>query len=148
MEQKTKTQHIQKQQTKKESKFKQFIKKYWAIILAALFMIMWMSKCSSSCSANRKVNYQTHVIDSLKVVNDTLRNSLNFYTALYQAESKHNDNFKSVAVGNQTELYTKINDLDKDIAIRDEEIKNLKSQINALKKENNELKSELENLKQ
>lgn len=144
MEQKTKTQNIQKQQIKKESKFKQFIKKYWAIILAALFMLMWMSKCSSSCSANRKVNYQTHVIDSLKVVNDTLRNSLNFYTALYQAESKHNDNFKSVAVGNQTELYTKINNLEIAIEAKDEEIKNLKQQINALKKENNELKTKLD----
>lgn len=144
MEQKTKTQNIQKQQAKKESKFKQFIKKYWAIILAALFMMMWMSKCSSSCSANRKVNYQTHVIDSLKVVNDTLRNSLNFYTALYQAESKHNDNFKSVAVGNQTELYTKINDLEMAIEAKDEEIKNLKQQMNVLKKENNELKTKLD----
>lgn len=148
MEQKTKTQHIQKQQINKESKFKQFIKKYWAIILAALFMLMWMSKCSSSCSANRKVNYQTQVIDSLNVVNDALCDSLNFYTALYQKESKHNDDFRSVAVGNQNELYTKITDLENNIAARDEEIKNLKSQINALKKENKELKSELENLRQ
>ena len=148
MEQKTKTQHIQKQQIKKESKFKQFIKKYWAIILAVLFMLMWMSKCSSSCSANRKVNYQTQVIDSLNVVNDALCDSLNFYTALYQKESKHNDDFRSVAVGNQNELYTKITDLEIAIEVKDEEIKNLKSQINALKKENKELKSELENLRQ
>ena len=144
MEQKTNTQNIQKQQTKKESKFKQFIKKYWAIILAALFMMMWMSKCSSSCSANRTVNHQTQVIDSLKAVNDALGDSLNLYTVKYQAESKHNDNFRSVAVGNQNELYAKITDLENHIAARDEEIKNLKSQMNALKKENNELKKELD----
>ena len=129
----------------KDNTLIQFIKKNWAILLAVLFMLMWMNKCSSSCSSERKVNKQTIMIDSLTTLNDTLYNALNYYMALYQMESKHNDNFKSVAVGNQNELFDKITGLEKDIKVKDEEIKHLKQQLDVLKKDNDELLKQIIN---
>jgi flagellar motility protein MotE (MotC chaperone) len=133
-----------KTEKKTNTKKSGFFKKYWHIILICLFFLLWMSKCSQSCSRGHEINSQSQVIDSLSKVNDTLKNSLNYYTTLYQVETKHNDNFTSIAVGNQTELYNQINQLEKENQAKQEEINNLKSQINVLHKEIKELKEQIE----
>lgn len=116
-----------------------FFKKYWQIILICVLGLFGMSKCTTSCNRQSTIDSQVHYIDSITACNDSLRESLNYYTAMYELESKHNDNFTNIAVGNQNELYAKITALEKDN-------ESLVAKSNALAKENKDLKSKINEL--
>lgn len=135
---------MEQKQVKKDN----FFKKNWHIIVICVLLMFSMSQCMKRCSKNTTIQTQTQAIDSITKQNDTLKNSLNYYTALYQAETKHNDNFTNIAVGNQNELYNKITSLESENEAKQKEIENLRSQLNTVKKENKELKEQLQNINQ
>lgn len=135
---------MEQKQVKKES----FLRKNWHLIVIGILLFFGMSQCTSRCSHKQNESIQSQTIDSITKQNDTLKNSLNYYTALYQMETKHNDNFTNIAVGNQNELYNKITSLESENENKQKEIENLRSQLNAIKKENKEFKEQLQNINQ
>lgn len=125
-----KKQNIKKTKpTKKEN----FFKKNWHIIVISVLLLFSMSQCMKRCSKNTTIQTQTQTIDSITKQNDTLKNSLNYYTALFESEKNHNSNFASIATGNQAELYSKINALENKNA-------ELEKKIQKLEKENKSLR--------
>lgn len=128
--------NIKKKPTQKEN----FFKKNWQIILIVVLLAFGMSQCAKSCNRKTNIKYQNFtltqkdsVINSLELKIDTLKNSVQYYTALFESEKNHNSNFASIATGNQTELYSKIN------ALESKNIE-LEKKIQKLEKENKALK--------
>lgn len=116
------TQKQNNKQTKKVVKKEGFLKKYWHIIVICLLFVFAMSQCTRSCTRNSKIKTQNieiqkrdSTINSLTLEIDTLKNNLNYYTALYNSERSHNSNFASIATGNQNELYNQMNELNNQI---------------------------------
>lgn len=135
-----------KQQKTKEG----FFKRYWHIIVIIVLLLFAMSQCTKSCSRNQKISGQNKemlakdsIIDNLSLQVDTLKNSLNYYVALYNAERSHNSDFTSIATGNQNELYTQITDLNAKIVSLQNESIVLNNKIKSLNKENGVLKDSL-----
>ena len=77
------------------------------------------------------------IINVLNVEIDTLKNGLNYYTALYNSEKSHNSNFANIATGNQAELYNKINELEATVSRLQNENKSLRKKISELEEKEN-----------
>lgn len=130
----------------KQNNKKNWIQRNWSIILMCLFLVFGMSQCMSRCSKNGKINMQEttitqkdSIIDNLNTQIDTLKFSLNYYTALFESERNHNSNFASIATGNQSELYSKINSLEAQIAT-------LENRLRTLSAENKKLSDSIKTL--
>lgn len=141
MEQKKNIQ--KKPQKPKES----FLKRNWHIILITVLLAFGMSQCAKSCNRKTNIKQQNQeillkdsTINALSQKIDTLSNSLHYYTALYENETKHNTNFASIATGNQAELYSKINSLESKVS-------ELEKTVSRLNKENKSLKDSLNKTK-
>lgn len=126
---------------------KEYFTKHWKVILICLMTVMWMSKCTTSCSRGTEIKRQTKTIeqlDSAITKKDSIildySNRLNTATEMLNMEREHNGNFTVIASGNQTELNDKIKKLT-------EENANLKRLNKSLVKENTELKNQITVLK-
>lgn len=124
-----------------------FFKRNWHIIVIVVLAMFAMSQCSRSCSRkqsialqNTEMAKQDSVIVSLEMKIDTLKNSVNYYTALFESEKNHNSNFASIATGNQAELYGRITELENKNAT-------LEANLKQLTKENKSLRDTIANLR-
>lgn len=147
MENKQKPTHTTKQTKPKKVSF---FKKYWHIIVIGILLLFGMMQCSKSCSRKGNISRQNieiqkrdTIIDNLEFRVDTLTNSLNYYTALYNSERSHNSNFASIATGNQNELYNQMNALNSQILSLQNEKIGLERNIRNLGRENAVLKDSL-----
>ena len=128
---------------KKES----FLKKYWHIIVIIILLIFGMGQCTKSCGRKGKItnqNIEMSTKDSIieanaKQIHD-MESQINYLNSIIENEKSHTSNFASIAVGNQTELLKKIDELES-------KAKSLEKENKALEKENASLKKEIENLK-
>ena len=126
---------------------KEYFTKHWKVILICLLTVMWMSKCTTSCSRGTEIKRQTKTIeqlDSAITKKDSIildySNRLNTATEMLNMEREHNGNFTTIASGNQSELNNKIKTLTEDNA-------KLKRLVNDLARENTELKDQISVLK-
>lgn len=122
---------------------KEYFTKHWKVILLCLMTVMWMSKCTTSCSRGTEIKRQSRTIEQLDSTiskKDSIildySNRLNTTTEMLNMEREHNGNFTVIASGNQTELNDKIKTLTEDNA-------NLKRLVKSLAKENTELKEHI-----
>lgn len=109
--------------------------KHWKNILLIILVIFSLSKCTSSCSRKMEINRlntQIEVLDSTLAVRDSIIHDNEFEIIRLNeglnSERKHNDNFTTIASGNQAELNNKINQLTN-------ENKNLRRKIKELEQE-------------
>ncbi len=109
--------------------------KHWKNILLIILVLFSLSKCTSSCNRKMEINRlntQIEVLDSTLAVRDSIIHDNEFEIVRLNeglnSEKKHNDNFATIATGNQTELTNKINQLTN-------ENKNLKQKIKQLEQE-------------
>lgn len=109
--------------------------KHWKNILLIILVIFSLSKCTSSCSRKMEINRlntQIEVLDSTLAVRDSIIHDNEFEIIRLNegldSERKHNDNFTTIASGNQQELNEKINSLTR-------ENRNLKQKIKELEQE-------------
>ena len=94
------------------------IKQHWKVILICLFAMMWMSKCTTSCSRGKEIERQAktiEVLDSTITSKDSLIRELMFDISmkegLLDAADKHSENFTSIASDNQIILLDKVSKL-------------------------------------
>ena len=139
--------------TKSQKPKNNFFKKNWHIIVIVILFLFGMGQCTRSCSRNQSIHTQTEeimkkdsIINSLEMTIDTLKNNVNYYTALFESERNHNSNFASIATGNQAELYGQINNLIERNTTLEKENTSLKDKVNSLEKENKELKETISSL--
>ena len=125
---------------KNTKKKKSWFKRNWHILAIALLLALFMSQCTKSCSRGQTIKMQDteiakrdSIINELEQRIDTLKNSVNYYTALFESEKSHNSNFASIATGNQAELYGKITQLEQSNAALDNTIKRLTKENKALR---------------
>ena len=112
-------------------KTKDFLEKYWKVIVICLGVILLMGQCSS-CNRDNRAEKNKELIDSLRLENLHLNDRLN--------DSKsHNDNFTNIATGNQTVLVNKIDSLNSVITKQNKVISDLRGDVRALQTLNNEL---------
>jgi hypothetical protein len=120
------------------------IKQHWKVILICLLTMMWMSKCTTSCSRGKEIERQAktiEVLDSTITSKDSLIRELMFDISmkegLLDAADKHSENFTSIASDNQIILLDKVSKLSS-------ENSRLKNLVNGLTKENSILRSQLD----
>ena len=139
-----------KKQVKKPVKKTSFLKKYWHIIVIVVLLMFGMMQCTKSCNRSGSIKLQNiemqkrdSIIENLEVQVDTLTNSLHYYIALYESETKHNSNFTSIATGNQNDLYNQMNQLNAQILSLQNEKILLDNTIRRLNSENSMLKDSI-----
>ena len=91
------------------------IKQHWKVILICLLTMMWMSKCTTSCSRGKEIERQAKeiaVLDSTITSKDSIIRELMFDISmkegLLDAADKHSENFTSIASDNQKLLLDKV----------------------------------------
>jgi hypothetical protein len=94
------------------------IKQHWKVILICLLTMMWMSKCTTSCSRGKEIERQAktiEVLDSTITSKDSVIRELMFDISmkegLLDAADKHSENFTSIASDNQLILLDKVSKL-------------------------------------
>ena len=134
-------------------KFVEKIKQYWKVILICLLAIMFVSKCSTSCSRGKEIKRQAKeiaVLDSTITSKDSLIREMTFEldmkNALLDSEKSHNSNFTSIVSNNQAELMKKVYNLTQENTKLKEDNKRQKSLINELSKENTTLRAKLDSI--
>ena len=134
-------------------KFVEKIKQYWKVILICLLAIMFVSKCSTSCSRGKEIKRQAKeiaVLDSTITSKDSLIREMTFEldmkNALLDSEKSHNSNFTSIASDNQAELMKRVRNLTEENTKLKEDNKRNKTIINGLSSENEILKTRLDSL--
>ena len=132
-------------------RFIEKIKQHWKVILICLLAIMFMSKCSTSCSRGKEIEKQANtiaVLDSTIISKDSIIREMTFdldmKNALLDSEKSHNNNFTSIASDNQAELMKRVYNLTEENTKLKEDNKRQKTLINALSKENEMLKAQLD----
>ena len=127
------------------------IKQHWKVILICLLAIMFMSKCSTSCSRGKEIERQANtiaVLDSTIISKDSVIREMTFEldmkNALLASEKSHNSNFTSIASDNQAELMKKVYKLTEENTKLKEDNKRHKNLVNALSKENDILRTQLD----
>lgn len=131
--------------------FVEKIKQHWKVILICLLAMMWMSKCTTSCSRGKEIEKQAKeiaVLDSTITSKDSLIRELTFdisiKTGLLDAADKHSENFTSIASDNQIILLDKVSKLSSENKKLTDENSRLKNLVNGLTKENSILRSQLD----
>ena len=127
------------------------IKQHWKVILICLLAMMWMSKCTTSCSRGKEIERQAKeiaVLDSTITSKDSLIRELMFDISmkegLLDAADKHSENFTSIASDNQIILLDKVSKLSSENKKLTDENGRLKNLVNGLTKENSILRSQLD----
>mgnify|MGYP002517682056 CR=1 FL=1 len=120
------------------------IKQHWKVILICLLTMMWMSKCTTSCSQERTIKTiktELHQKDSVIAVRDSVNKDLNseltLYKALYDSEKSHNNDVSNISKMTLEELRVKVQKLTN-------ENTNQKRIIDGLTKENQILRTQLD----
>jgi len=127
------------------------IKQHWKVILICLLAMMWMSKCTTSCSRGKEIERQTktiEVLDSTIISKDSVIRELMFDISmkegLLDAADKHSENFTSIASDNQLILLDKVSKLSNENKKLTDDNTRLKNLVNGLTKENTILRSQLD----
>ena len=115
-------------------KTKDFLDKYWKVIVICVGVILLMGQCSS-CNRDNRVEKYSELTDSLRLeilhLNDRLTDS-----------KTHNDNFTNIATGNQADLLKQIESKNLEIIELNKKVNNLTSKVNSLSKENDALRKD------
>ena len=115
-------------------KTKDFLDKYWKVIVICVCVILLMGQCSS-CNRDNRVEKYSELTDSLRLeilhLNDRLTDS-----------KTHNDNFTNIATGNQADLLKQIENKNSEIIELNKKVNSLTSKVNSLTKENDALRKD------
>lgn len=115
-------------------KTKDFLDKYWKVIVICVGVILLMGQCSS-CNRDNRAEKYSKLTDSLRLeilhLNDRLNDS-----------KTHNDNFANIATGNQADLLKQIENKNSEIIELNKKVNNLTSKVNSLTKENDALRKD------
>ena len=129
------------------------IKQHWKVILICLLTMMWMSKCTTSCSRGKEIERQAktiNVLDSTITSKDSVIRELMFDISmkegLLDAADKHSENFTSIASDNQLILLDKVSKLSSENKKLSDDNIRLKNLVNGLTKENTILRSQVDSV--
>ena len=129
------------------------IKQHWKVILICLLTMMWMSKCTTSCSRGKEIERQAktiEVLDSTITSKDSVIRELMFDISmkegLLDAADKHSENFTSIASDNQLILLDKVSKLSSENKKLSDDNSRLKNFVNGLTKENTILRSHVDSI--
>ena len=129
------------------------IKQHWKVILICLLSMMWMSKCTTSCSRGKEIERQAKtisVLDSTITSKDSVIRELMFDISmkegLLDAADKHTENFTSIASDNQIILLDKVSKLSSENKKLSDDNVRLKNLVNGLTKENTILRSQVDSV--
>lgn len=129
------------------------IKQHWKVILLCLLTMMWMSKCTTSCSRGKEIERQAktiNVLDSTITSKDSVIRELMFDISmkegLLDAADKHSENFTSIASDNQLILLDKVSKLSSENKKLSDDNARLKNLVNGLTKENTILRSQVDSV--
>ena len=129
------------------------IKQHWKVILICLLTMMWMSKCTTSCSRGKEIERQAktiEVLDSTITSKDSVIRELMFDISmkdgLLDAADKHSENFTSIASDNQLILLDKVSKLSNENKKLTDDNARLKNLVNGLTKENTILRSQVDSV--
>lgn len=122
-------------------KTKDFLDKYWKVIVICLCVVLLMGQCTS-CNRDNRVERKDKEISELIHKNDSLQTAYNHLNERFEDSKSHNDNFTNIATGNQADLLKQIENKNSEIIELNKKVNNLTSKVNSLTKENDALRKD------
>lgn len=119
-------------------KTKDFLDKYWKVIVICIATILLMGQCSS-CNRDNRVERKDKEIAAISNQKDSIQTAYNHLYERFEDSQNHNNNFSSIAQGNQNALINKVDSLRSVIVEQNTMINNLQKDIKSLQSINNEL---------
>lgn len=120
---------------------KDFITKYWKVIVVCICALLLLGQCSS-CNRDNRVERKTAEIGILNNRIDSLHNEISHLQLRLGDAQSHNDNFTNIATGNQADLLKQLESKNSEIIELNKKINNLTSKVNSLTNENNNLRQD------
>lgn len=122
-------------------KTKDFLDKYWKVIVICIVTILLMGQCAS-CNKDNRVERKDKEISELNHKIDSIQTAYNHLRDRFEDSKSHNDNFTNIATGNQADLLKQIENKNSEIIELNKKVNNLTSKVNSLTKENDALRKD------
>lgn len=117
---------------------KEFVTKNWKVIFVCLASLLLLGQCSS-CNRDNRVERKDKEITAITNQRDSIQTAYNHLYERFEDSQNHNNNFSSIAQGNQSVLINKIDSLNNIVTAQNRTITELQGNVRALQTLNNEL---------
>lgn len=122
-------------------KTKDFLEKYWKVIVICVGVILLLGQCSS-CNRDNRVERKDKEIATISKQKDSIQTAYNHLFERFEDSKSHNDNFTNIATGNQADLLKQIENKNSEIIELNKKVNSLTSKVNSLTKENDALRKD------
>lgn len=124
-------------------KTKEFVSKHWKVIVVCICALLLLGQCSS-CNRDNRVERKEKEITALQTKCDSIQTAYNHLNDRFEDSQNHNNDFSSIAQGNQAVLINKVDSLSNVTNTQARTISTLQEDKRALQTLNNELSRRVE----
>lgn len=124
-------------------KAKEFVSKHWKVIVVCICALLLLGQCSS-CNRDNRVERKEKELTVLQTKCDSIQTAYNHLNDRFEDSQNHNNDFSSIAQGNQAVLINKVDSLTNVTNTQARTISTLQEDKRALQTLNNELSRRVE----
>lgn len=117
---------------------KEFVSKHWKVIVVCICALLLLGQCSS-CNRDNRVERKEMELTALQTKCDSIQTAYNHLNDRFEDSQNHNNDFSSIAQGNQAVLINKVDSLTNVTNTQARTISTLQEDKRALQTLNNEL---------
>ena len=117
---------------------KEFVSKHWKVIVVCICALLLLGQCSS-CNRDNRIERKEKEITTLQTKCDSIQTAYNHLNDRFEDSQNHNNDFSSIAQGNQAVLINKVDSLTNVTNTQARTISTLQEDKRALQTLNNEL---------
>jgi uncharacterized protein YlxW (UPF0749 family) len=122
---------------------KEFVSKHWKVIVVCICALLLLGQCSS-CNRDNRVERKEKELIELQTKCDSIQTAYNHLNDRFEDSQNHNNDFSSIAQGNQAVLINKVDSLTNVTNTQARTISTLQEDKRALQTLNNELSRRVE----
>lgn len=122
---------------------KEFVSKHWKVIVVCICALLLLGQCSS-CNRDNRIERKEKEITALQTKCDSIQTAYNHLNDRFEDSQNHNNDFSSIAQGNQAALINKVDSLTNVTNTQVRTISTLQEDKRALQTLNNELSRTVE----
>lgn len=122
---------------------KEFVSKHWKVIVVCICALLLLGQCSS-CNRDNRIERKEKEITALQTKCYSIQTAYNHLNDRFEDSQNHNNDFSSIAQGNQAALINKVDSLTNVTNTQVRTISTLQEDKRALQTLNNELSRTVE----
>lgn len=122
---------------------KEFVSKHWKVIVVCICALLLLCQCTS-CNRDNRIERKEKEITALQTKCDSIQTAYNHLNDRFEDSQNHNNDFSSIAQGNQAVLINKVDSLTNVTNTQARTISTLQEDKRALQTLNNELSRRVE----